>query len=112
MKGERQYVFPPFTQRRQLDRYHREPVIKILAELAVLDGFFQVDIGRGYDADVYLLGSCIAKRCKFPFLNHAKQPDLRFRAKVADLIQKYRSRIRDFKKPFLRRHRTSKSAFS
>jgi hypothetical protein len=45
-------VFPPVPQGRQLDRDHRQPVVKVLAKLAPGDTIEQVPVGGGDDADV------------------------------------------------------------
>ena len=87
-------------QRGKFDRHDRQAVIEVFAKSAVLDRFLQIDIRRGDDPDIHLCDRGIAERGKFALLDHAKQPDLCFRAKIADLVEKDRTRIRNFEQAF------------
>ena len=62
MPDEHGQVLEPIAQRRQIDRKHVEPVIEILAELAVLDHLLEVAVRRAHQAyiDLDRLGSADA----------------------------------------------------
>src|SRR5690606_34466248 len=81
-------------------RHDRKPVIEVFAKRSILYGFFQIDIGRGDNADIDLYRRRVAKRREFAFLNDAKKPNLSFRTEVADLIQKDRPRVGNLEQAF------------
>jgi hypothetical protein len=52
MLRQRQNVHAAVAQRRQLDGDDRETIVEVFAECALLDGFFQINVGGGDDAHV------------------------------------------------------------
>src|SRR5262249_36524240 len=47
-------VLAPFSERRHPNRHHREPVIKVLAEMSCSDLLFEIARRRGDDPRIYL----------------------------------------------------------
>ena len=52
MLRQRQYVLAPVAQRRQLNRYNRQAVVKIFAKYSLTHRLFQVDIRSGNDPNI------------------------------------------------------------
>ena len=76
-----------------LDRHHLEPMIKILAELALGDGLFQIAVGRRNQAHVDLDRLVAADAEHFPVLQHAQQLRLQGQRHVADLVEEQRAAV-------------------
>src|SRR5262249_39047608 len=81
----------PLAQRRQLDRNDVDPVVEVFAELAFLDGAFQVDVGRGDETEFRLDRLGAADTLDFAFLNRPQQLGLKIEAQIADLVQEQRA---------------------
>ena len=80
-----------------MDWENIKSVEKILTERTGIDGRFQVAVGCRQHPHVD--GKCLAApdAFKFMLLQHAKQGDLRFHGKIANLIQEDRSTVGRFK---------------
>jgi hypothetical protein len=108
--SERQNVFAALAKRRQVDRYDVEPVEKVFAERAFIDGLSQIDIRGGDDAHVYLTAGRFAERREVALLYDAKQFRLRLHGYRPDLIKKNRAAIGYLEVPFLGRNRAGERA--
>ena len=71
------------AQRRQRDREDVEPVVEVLAELAVGDQLLEVAVGRRDDAHVDLDRLGAADALELALLQHAQQLDLHLHRQVA-----------------------------
>ena len=89
-------VLRAFPQRRDVDGKDIQPVVKIVAELAVLDHLFQVAVGGGDQTHVHALSVCAAQPFEFPLLQSAQKLGLDFRRNVADLVEKEAATVRQF----------------
>ena len=99
MPDQHGHVFGPFAQRRQVDPHHVEPVVKILAELPILDELFHVLV-RGRDqANVDLDGLGSADAFDLPLLKHAEQLDLHGHGHVADFVEEQGALVGEFESP-------------
>ena len=83
-------------QRRHFDPDHRQPVPKILAELAFLHQFVEVAVGGRHDPHVDLLRSRRADRTNLALLQKTQQLQLKALVYLADLIEEHRAVIRRF----------------
>ena len=88
-----------------------QPVIKVLAETAFLDGQRQVDVGSSYDSDVGLhhLGATYAD--EFAVFEHTKQSCLGREGQLTDLVQEEGAFVGNLEVTFALAHGTSESAF-
>ena len=82
------------AQRRQLDGEDVEPVVEVLAQLAVAHRFGRIDVGGGDDADVDRLLLPSAEAAERALLQHAQQLDLRRRHHLGDLVEEQRAAVR------------------
>ena len=80
-------VVEPIAQRRQVDREDVEPVVEVLAELALRDQRLEVAVGGRDDADVDLDRLGAADALELALLQHAQQLDLHLQRQVADLVE-------------------------
>src|SRR3546814_4970786 len=71
--GEKRDVAMPFGKRRDADHDFGQPVIKILAEAAVLDHLIEVLMSRTHDTDVDRDRLAAADTFDHPFLDKAQQ---------------------------------------
>ncbi len=83
------------AERRQLDGEHVQPVVQVLAQLAVLDGVGRVHVGRRNHADVHRLLVAPAEAAERPLLQDAQQLHLRRRRHLRDLVEEERPAIRE-----------------
>ncbi len=90
------YVSRPFPQRRQNDRDHVEPVIKILSEAARPDRLFQVLIGGGNQPEINFLGGPAADALDDMLLQNPQQLALQTQSERANLVEKQGSTLRRF----------------
>src|SRR6185369_13491715 len=93
---QQRQIFLALAQRRQPERKYVEPVVEILAQLALLDRGGRIDIGRGNHAHVDGLLHPSSEAAEAAFLEHAQQLDLRGRRHLADLVEEQRAAIREF----------------
>ena len=84
------------AQRRDIDRHHVKPVIKVLAKRALLERRAQVAIGGGNQPDINLHGTRAAQSLELALLQDAQQLDLRGRRNIADFVQEQRAFIGQF----------------
>ncbi len=78
------------AKRRHVDADHAQPVVQVLAKLALGDALFQVGVGRGDDAHVHSQRSRLADRQDLPLLEKAQQLGLHVERKVADFVEEQR----------------------
>jgi len=79
---------------READGNHRQAVVEILAEAAVLDHGGQLLVGRGYHAEVELERGGAAERPHRTILEHAEELGLGGHGHVANLVEEERSPVR------------------
>ena len=79
----------PVAQGWHRDRDHIQPIKQVFAELAVLDGGFQITMGGGDDPDVDLHRFGAAHPVYFPFRQYPQKFHLQGRRHVTNLIQKH-----------------------
>ena len=103
-------VLVPFTQRRQLERKYREPVVEVLAQLAVADRIVRDAVGRRDDAHVG--GNFLATTDLeiAPTLEEAEQRHLHLDRHLRDLVQEQRAAVCAFEKAGLRADRAGEAA--
>ena len=85
--AQRHDVGRTFAQRRNLDVEDPEAVEQVLAKVAALDGFAQVAVGGGDDADVRLQEARPAEPLELAFLQHPQELGLRGQTHLADLVE-------------------------
>src|SRR4051794_7223535 len=93
---EERDVFETLAQRRDLDREDIQPVVEILAHLAVDDRLLRIAIRRGDDArfDVDLLVAADAP--ELAFFEHAQQLDLELDRHLRDFVEEDRAALGHF----------------
>ena len=99
--GERDDVVPPFAKRRQRDRHHVEPVVKVLAEIPGLDLILERLVRGRDDTDVDADGFGITDAFEFALLQDPKQLDLELRGHARDFIQEDRPAVSGLESPGL-----------
>ncbi len=109
--GQRQNVVPALAQRRQMHGDGADTVEQILPQLAVLDGFLGLAIGRGDDPAVNLVIVFAANTPGLAFLEHAQQLALRVDGHFGQLIQHQGAAFRLLEQPRLVRVRAGEGAF-
>ena len=77
-------------KRRQEQRQNIQPVVKVLAELALGHCVFQDGVSGGDDAHVHLYRLRAAQPQKVAFFQHAQQLGLKTGRSVANLVEKQR----------------------
>src|SRR5262249_52413502 len=105
-----QDVVATVPQRRQPDREHVEPVVKILAKLSVGDGLLQIAVGGGHDPRVSAQRSCATETLELTLLQNAEELCLGGRAHFADLVEEERAAGRLFELPWLALRRTGEGS--
>ena len=108
--GQRRNVFGPFAQRGQFDRDHAEAIVEVFAEGLVGDQLFEVAVGGRDDAHVDVQIAHAAEPLKGRRLDDPQQFRLKFRRRVADLVQKNRAAVGQREKPLLLLHRPRERA--
>src|SRR5262249_18681579 len=86
--GQRQNVFLSIPQRRQVNGYDIQPVIKVFSKESFVHSLSQVYVRCGNDSDINLAWACLAERCKVTLLNHPEQLGLGLDRYIAYLVQK------------------------
>src|SRR6185503_13917118 len=110
MLSERQNVLASIAQRRQLDRHDRETIVQVFAETPLPYRFLKIDVGCSNDAHVNATRRRIAEWRELALLDHSQQTNLRFGWNVANLVEKNRTAVGNFKQPLLRRNCAGKCA--
>src|SRR3954468_16002526 len=90
-------VFSSLAQARQLDRNDVQAVIKVLAESALFNSFFQGLVSRSEHAHVHVKGRVIAYSAYFAFLQNTQQSALQHLRHCPNLIEEDRAAIRFLK---------------
>ena len=81
-------VFASLAQRGQLQGHDVQPVIKILAKVAIGDGILQVAIRGAEHADIHLNGFVAAQSLEGLLLQESQDLGLDQQGNIADLIEK------------------------
>jgi hypothetical protein len=87
------------AQGRHLDREDIEAIVKILAELALLDRLQQVAVRGGQNAHIHLDRFVAADALEFPLLKNAEELGLEGQRNLADLVEEDRAAIGQSKRP-------------
>src|SRR5665213_1098129 len=90
-------VIPALAQRRQRDGNYVQPEEQVFAEQSVFDSLREIMIGRCNDANIDTNCLVAADPLNFSCLECAQQFCLRLHAQVADLVEKQRTCICEFK---------------
>src|ERR1051325_7274744 len=93
VRDQQRDVVAAFGKARQFDGDDVEPVIQVLAELAVLDELFQVIVGRGDNADIHKDRGVVTDAADFLLLKHAQQTALQHGRHGADFIEENRATL-------------------
>ena len=99
------------AQRGHPNRDDVQPIEQVLAEAALLDGLFEVAVGRGNDPHVGPARFGFAHALIFLLLQQPEQLGLDFERQLADLIQKERAAVRQRDLAQGVPHRAGKRAF-
>src|SRR5882762_8828898 len=97
--GQQRDVVGSVAERGDFDGNDIQPIVKVLAELALRDGAFQVAIARGQDADVHGDWLVASDPLELSFLQHPEQGGLGFGRQLADLVEEDRSALSRFETP-------------
>ena len=84
---ERRDVLATISQRRDANANDVEAIEQILAEALIANHLFDVRVGGGHDAHVYLHGPRLADRLNLTVLEEPQQLGLNVRFELADLVQ-------------------------
>jgi len=103
MQHEERDILGSLPERRQLDRKNVKTVVKIAAELIVIDHFRQISVRCRDQPDVHCVSPAAAQALKLLFLQNSEQFRLQRQRNIADLIQKKRPLVGQFKAPHLLR---------
>jgi len=86
-------VLDPLTQRRQPDRNHIQPEVKIFPEQALVDQVAQILVGCRDNANICLDRSSTANGGVFALLQNPQEARLSFHGHIADLVEEQRSAV-------------------
>src|SRR5207244_4710921 len=84
-----------------IDLYYAEPVIKVLAKLALFEQPGNITVGSGQNADVYRNVFGRPDAADLLLLDHAQQLDLKRQGSFGDFIQEERTPIRCLDSSFM-----------
>src|SRR5882724_42978 len=87
MFDQRRNIFSARTQRRQRNWKYIQAIVEITAKFASFDHFSQISVGRGDEANVYLVSPAAAQAFEFLFLQDAQQFGLQRQRNVSHLVQ-------------------------
>ena len=93
MIGQLGNILPPVAQRRHEEGNHVQPVEEIFAEIAALDLFLQILVGRRHDAHIHLDEFGGADRLETLLVERAQHFGLRAQAHVAHFVQEERAAV-------------------
>src|SRR5690606_8429802 len=96
MQGDDAHVPFALAQGRKVDGNDIQPVEKVQAETAFVDGRLQIDVGGRDDAEIHLYGFVAAHSFDSPLLDDPQQFRLEFDGQITDLVQEQGSAIRVF----------------
>ncbi len=80
-----------------MNGYHAETVIEVFTEPAFGDFRFEIFVGGGNHADVYIGFFGAAERSNFSFLQNTVELHLHREAHVADFVHEKRAAVRSLK---------------
>ena len=89
-------IFGAFPEGRQVDGNDTEAVEEVFPEGAAFNGFGQVPVGGGDDADVQLDALLAAHLHELPLLDHPQQLGLDIEAEIGDLVEEEGAMIGQF----------------
>src|SRR5207247_802779 len=89
--NQRGDVVDPLAQGGQVEGHDIEPVVKVAAELAALDGLVQVPVAGDNDPRRAVLRFVAAYRFKLAGLDHAQEVGLLLQAQGVDLVEQPRA---------------------
>src|SRR5688500_1233786 len=112
MADEKGNVFGAFAQRFDLNGNDVEAVVKIFAEGAVLNPFFERLVGSGEHPDIDEKRCVVTDAADFFFLEHAEKTALQHRGHGADFVEKYRAAVGFLKEAFFIGDSASERAFA
>ena len=98
--NQQRNVFTTLPQGWDMDLSAPNSVIKVLAEIAVLDVLLQVSIGRADESNVGFTGVIGPQTDNLTRFQNAEQTGLHAHRHVADLIEEQRPLVRVFKNTF------------
>jgi hypothetical protein len=99
MLDQQRQIALAIAQRRQLDGHHKQPVVEVLAEFALLHHLLQIAVGGRDQTHIRLHRLLPAHPLKFTLLEHAQNLHLGGRLDLADFIQEQRAAVRQLKTP-------------
>ena len=108
--GQRRHVVETLAQRRQVDGEDVQPIVQVLAELALGGHGLQVLIGGGDQPDVHLGFTGGAQPPDLAILQHAQQLGLERERHVADFVQQQRAAVGQFETSLAGHQRAGKRA--
>jgi len=109
--GQRQDIFPAFAERWRADRDDLEAIVKVLSELPLSDGGFEIAVRRRDHSHVDAKCIGAADRPHFALLQEPQQLRLRLGIQLTNLVEKERAAIGRAHQPQLAVGRTGKGAF-
>ena len=110
MRGQNRHLFPPVSQRWNMNPYYVQAVKQILSEATVINRSFQIRVGRRQHAHVYPHRLGLADRLDLRLLEKAHELRMNLEREIADLIEKERSAIGGPYDPGVIRGRSGKRA--
>ena len=89
-------IFFVVAQRRDIDRDHVKPVVKVFAKRSIFERGAQVAVGGSQKPNVDLDGARAAQALEFALLQHAEKFDLDGGRHVSDFIKEERAFVGEF----------------
>src|SRR5262245_54878455 len=111
MGDERGDILATFSQRREQDREHVEPVVEVDAVLGPPYHVLEVPIGGCDQSYIDTMGLRAAEALKFLLLEHAQQFRLQRERNIADFVEEQRAAVRHLESADLLRDRTRECTF-
>src|SRR5882762_862659 len=108
---QRRNVFTARPQRRQRDRKYIQTIVEIAAKFVSLHHFYQISMGRSYEANVYLVSPAAPQALEFLLLQDTQQFGLQRQRNVSHLVQEQRPFVSQFETSNLLRDSARKSTF-
>ena len=105
-------ILRSFTERRELNREHAEPVVEVFAERFLVDSLFQVAVRGGDDPDVDLPWGIAADSVELVFLQDAEELGLGLQRQLTDLVEKQCTAVRELEAAYASSDRAGERALS
>ena len=96
---QRAHVLLAIAKRRDVERDDGEPVVEVLAELALAHQPAQIAVGGGHDADIDRDRRRAADALDLLLLEHAQERRLHLGRHLADLVEEDRAGVRELEAP-------------